>query len=137
MAKKTFISPDRKIGDDFSSGISTHVDWEPRTNIIEAGDDVLIEVELPGVDKEDISMVLENDNLLILRGIKRQPRLKETNPAKRCNYHLFEREFGSFYKRIMIDFPLDSSNIQSKMKNGVLTVTIPKKKTERISVEIK
>ena len=137
MAKKTFMSPGSKIRDDFSTGISTHVDWEPRTNIIEAGDDVLIEVELPGVDKENISMVLENDKILILRGIKRQPRVKETNPAKRCTYHLFEREFGSFYKRIIIDFPLDSSNIKSGMKNGVLTVTIPKKKTERISVEIK
>jgi HSP20 family protein len=137
MAKKTFMSPDRKISDDFSSRISTHVDWEPRTNIIEAGDEILIEVELPGVDKDDISMVLENDNTFILRGIKRKPRLMETNPAKRFTYHLFEREFGSFYKRIIIDFPLDSSNIQSGMKNGVLTVTIPKKKTERISVRIK
>ena len=133
MAKKSFLFPKSGIDDDFSSRISTYVDWEPSTNIIEVGDTVVIEVELPGVNKEDVSMVLENDNLLILRGLKRQPRLNESKPV---THHLFEREFGSFYKRVVVDFPLDVTNISSVMKNGVLTVKIPRKKTERISVEI-
>jgi HSP20 family protein len=134
MAKRSFLSPDSEVNDSFSSRISTHVDWEPRTNIIEAGDIVIIEVELPGVNKEDVSIVLDNDNILIMRGLKRQPRLNE---SKGVTYHLFEREFGSFYKRISIDFPLDSSRIKSVMENGVLIVKIPRKKAERISVEIK
>jgi HSP20 family protein len=135
MAKRSFLFPDSDANDNFSSRISTHVDWEPRTNIIEAGDVVIIEVELPGVNKEDVSMVLDNDNILIMRGIKPQPRLNESNGG--VTHHLFEREFGSFYKRIVIDFPLDSSKIKSVMENGVLTVKIPRKKAERISVEIK
>ncbi|UCH94892.1 MAG: Hsp20/alpha crystallin family protein [Candidatus Aminicenantes bacterium] len=134
MAKKSFIFPDSEINDNFSSRISTHVDWEPRTNIIEVGDVVIIEVELPGVSKEDVSITLEDDNILIIRGVRRQPRLDE---SERVTYHMFEREFGSFYKRIVIDFPLDSSRINSVMENGVLTVKIPRKKAERISVEIK
>lgn len=134
MAKKSFMLPKNGIEDDFSSRISTYVDWEPRTNIIEAGEIIIVEVELPGVNKEDVSMVLENDNLLILRGVKRQPRVSE---AIRATYHLFEREFGSFYKRILLDSPLDSSSISSIMENGVLIINIPKKKPERISVEIK
>ena len=134
MAKRSFLSSNSEVSDNFSSRISTHVDWEPRTNIIEAGDVAIIEVELPGVNKEDVSMVLDNDNILIMRGLKRQPRLNE---SKGVTYHLFEREFGSFYKRIIIDFPLDSSGIKSVMENGVLIVKIPRKKAERISVEIK
>ncbi len=134
MAKRSFLSLDSQVNDNFSSRISTHVDWEPRTNIIEAGDVVIIEVELPGVNKEDVSMILDNDNILVMRGIKRQPRLNE---SERVTYHLFEREFGSFYKRIIIDFPLDPSRIKSVMENGVLIVKIPRKKAERISVEIK
>lgn len=134
MAKRSFLSPDSEVNDSFSSRISTHVDWEPRTNIIETGDIVIIEVELPGVNKEDVSIVLDDDNILIMRGLKRQPRLNE---SKGVTYHLFEREFGSFYKRIIIDFPLDSSRIKSVMENGVLIVKIPRKKAERISVEIK
>jgi len=134
MAKKSFLFPKNGIKDDFSSRISTHVDWEPRTNIIESGDSIIVEVELPGVNKENVSMILENDSLLILRGIKKQPRVNE---SKQVTYHLFEREFGSFYKRIDLDFPLDSSKIKSEMENGVLTINILKKKPERISVEIK
>lgn len=134
MAKRSFLSLDSQLSDNFSSRISTHVDWEPRTNIIEAGDVVIIEVELPGVNKEDVSMVLDNDNILVMRGIKRQPRLNESQGV---TYHLFDREFGSFYKRIIIDFPLDPTRIKSVMENGVLIVKIPRKKAERISVEIK
>ena len=134
MAKRSFLSLDSRGNDNFSSRISTHVDWEPRTNIIEAGDIVIIEVELPGVNKEDVSMVLDNNNILVMRGIKRQPRLNESQGV---TYHLFEREFGSFYKRIIIDFPLDPSKVKSVMENGVLIVKIPRKKAERISVEIK
>jgi HSP20 family protein len=134
MAKRSFLSPDSHVSDNFSSRISTHVDWEPRTNIIEAGDVVIIEVELPGVNKNDVSMVLDNDNILVMRGIKRQPRLNESQGV---TYHLFEREFGSFYKRIIIDLPLDSTRIKSVMENGVLIIKIPRKKAERISVEIK
>jgi HSP20 family protein len=136
MAKKNFHFPDPTIGNNFSTGISTHVDWEPMTNIIEAGDVLVIEVELPGVNKDDVTIHLEGDTHLIIRGTKHQPRLKKESDTK-MTYYLFEREFGSFYKRIIIDFPLDASNIESVMENGVLTVKIPKKKPGKISVDIK
>ncbi|MCP5052167.1 MAG: Hsp20/alpha crystallin family protein [bacterium] len=136
MAKKTFLFPEAEIGGNFSSGISTHVDWEPRTNIIEAGNLMLVEIELPGVNKDDVSIQLQDESHLIIRGTKHQPRLN-TEPEEKTTYYLFEREFGSFYKRIAIDFPLDSSKIESQMENGVLTVEIPKKKTGKISVDIK
>jgi len=138
MAKRNYILTQVENGGNFSSGISTHVDWEPRSNIIEAGDGelLIIEVELPGVNKEDVSIFLEEANYLVIRGIKRQPRLNASD-VKRATYYLFEREFGSFYKRIFIDFPLDASRIKSTMENGVLTVKIPRKKAEKISVEVK
>ncbi|MCP5104113.1 MAG: Hsp20/alpha crystallin family protein [bacterium] len=133
MVKKDYPFSDVKIGKNFSSGISTHVDWEPRTNIIEAGDLLLIEVELPGVNKDDVSILLQGDKELVIRGTKTQPRLD----APRGTYHLFEREFGSFYKKVVIEFPLDASNINSHMENGVLTIKLPRKKPQKISVDIK
>ena len=135
MAKKSFF-PEVENRNNFSSGISTYVDWEPRTNIIQAGEWLIVEVELPGVKKDDVSISLEKDNLLVIRGTKHQPRLNENNDNK-VTYYLFEREFGSFYKRIVIDFPLDVSKIDTIMENGVLTMKFPKKKSEKISVEIK
>lgn len=133
MVKKKFSFSEIEISKNFSSRISTHVDWEPNTNIIEAGDLLIIEVELPGVNKDDVSILLQGSNELIIRGTKNQPRLKEPQ----VTYYLFEREFGSFYKKIIIDFPLDSSNINSTMENGVLIVQIPRKKIAKVSVDIK
>ena len=129
MAKKSFTFPKIETSGKYSTGISTHVDWEPHANIFDAGSAVVVEIELPGVKKEDISIILEKETLLIIRGIKHQPRQEE---KERINYHLFEREFGSFYKRINIDFPLDSNDICSKLENGVLTIKIPQKKTGTI-----
>lgn len=134
MAKKSFSFPKIEIGSKFSTGISTHVDWEPQTNIIDTTPMLIIEVELPGVNKKDVSIILETEHLLIIRGVKHHPRKNENEGM---NYYLFEREFGSFYKRIVLDFPLESEGISSTMENGVLTVKIPKKKTGKIPVEIK
>jgi len=134
MAKKNFDYSEIEIRNNFTTGISTHVDWEPNTNIIDAGALIIIEVELPGVIKDDISIYLQDKNILIIRGLKRQPRINE---PERLTYYLFEREFGTFYKRITISFPLDTSKIESTMENGVLTLQIPKKKTESITVDIK
>jgi HSP20 family protein len=133
MVKKKFSFSEIEISKNFSSRISTHVDWEPNTNIIEAGDLLIIEVELPGVNKDDVSILLQGSNELIIRGTKSQPRLNKPQ----VTYYLFEREFGSFYKKIIIDFPLDSSNIKSTMDNGVLIVQLPRKKIAKISVDIK
>jgi HSP20 family protein len=133
MAKKNFSFSEIEISKNFSSRISTHVDWEPNTNIIEAGDKLIVEVELPGVNKDDVSIMLEGRNELIIRGNKLQPKINEPQ----VTYYLFEREFGTFYKKIIIDFPLDTSNIKSVMENGVLIVQIPRKEVSKISVDIK
>lgn len=133
MAKKNFPFSEIEISKNFSSRISTHVDWEPNTNIIESGDKLIVEVELPGVNKDDVSILLQGKNELIIRGTKPQPRLNEPQ----VTYYLFEREFGTFYKKIIIDFPLDTSNIKSVMENGVLIVQIPRKEVSKVSVDIK
>lgn len=132
MGKKNYPSFEVEISKNFSSGISTHVDWEPSTNIIECGETLVVEMELPGVNKEDVSILLQENRELIIRGIKNKPPIIET----RVTYYLFEREYGQFYKRIVIDFALDSDNISSSMENGVLTIQIPKKKAKEIAVEI-
>ena len=133
MAKKNFSFSEIDSGKNFSSRISTKVDWAPDTNIIEADDMLIIEVELPGVIKDDVTILIQGTNELIIKGEKSQPRLK----AAQVTYFLFEREFGAFYKKIIVDFPVDSSRIESMMENGVLIIQIPRKKLTKISVDIK
>lgn len=132
MGKKKFSLFEVDISKRFPAGISTHVDWEPNTNIIEIKDRIVIEVELPGVIKEDVSIELKGTSELIIRGVKKQPRFDDDQHT----YYLFEREFGSFFKKIMIGVALDTSTINSVMENGVLTIHIAKKKIDKISIEV-
>ena len=131
MAKKNYPFFEVEIGKNYPSGISTHTDWKPSTNIVETRDSLVIEMELPGVAKEDVAITLVNNQELIIKGFKNQPRLEPVT------YYLFEREFGAFYKRIVIDFPLDTGTVRSLMENGVLTIEVRKRRDSRIDVEIK
>jgi HSP20 family protein len=132
MGKKNYPLFEIEISKNFPSGISTHIDWKPNTNIIETDDSLIIEIELPGVEKHDVTISLLNNQELVIKGIKKQPRLEH----ERMTYYLFEREFGTFFKKIVIDFPLDITRIHSVMENGVLNIQIPKKAVQKMSIEI-
>jgi HSP20 family protein len=133
MAKKNYPFFEVEIGKNYPSGISTHIDWKPSTNIVETRDSLVIEMELPGVAKSDVSITLLNNQELIVKGLKKQPRL-EQEPV---TYYLFEREFGTFFKKIVIDFPLDTTTVQSLMEDGGLTIKVRKRRESKIAVEIK
>lgn len=132
MGKKNYPFFEIEEKEEFSSGIRTSQDWEPLTNIYETDKSVIIEIELPGVPIEDISIVLNDNRELIVKGVKEQPRVLDTS----INYYLFERKFGSFQKKILIDFPIESEKIRSVMENGVLIIEMYKKLIEKISVKI-
>jgi len=133
MVKKNYPFFEVEISKNYPSGISTHIDWKPSTNIVETQDSLIIEMELPGVAKSDVAITLLNNQELIVKGHKKQPRL-EHEPV---TYYLFEREFGTFFKKIVIDFPLDTATVQSLMENGVLTIEVRKRLESKIAVEIK
>ena len=133
MAKKHYPFFEIEISKNYPSGISTHIDWKPNTNIVETRDSLIIEMELPGVAKSDVAITLLNNQELIIKGVKKQPR-QEREPL---TYYLFEREFGTFYKKIVIDFPLDTTQVKSLMENGVLTIEVRKCSESKIAVEIK
>ncbi len=132
MAKKRFSLFEIEIQKNFSSGISTKVDWEPITNIIESETELIFEIELPGVNKEDVFIELQKNTVLMVSGIKKQPKIGDTS-----NYYLFEREFGNFNKRIALNIPIDSDKIESFMVDGVLKIILPKGERKKILVDIK
>lgn len=93
-----------------------------------------IEVELPGMDQEDVD-VSYSDGLLTISGEK-----KEEKEEKKKDYYRKERSFGAFRRILPIPGAVEESKIQASFKKGVLSIELPKtkeaqKKVKKISVK--
>ena len=87
--------------------------------------DVLVRVELPGMDKADCQITIEG-NVLHLRGEKRFER--DTSDS---TYHVMERAYGAFHRAIPLPRNVNIENAEASFKNGVLTVRLPKEGADR------
>jgi HSP20 family protein len=108
--------------------------WTPAVDITEHDDEYSVKVELPGVNKDDVKLTLEN-NILTIRGEKKQE--KET---KKENYHRIERCYGSFQRSFTLPNAIKSERIDASFKDGILTVILPKAeeaKPKQIEVKVK
>lgn len=95
--------------------------WRPNLDIYENEKEVVVEVELPGVEREDVKVLVLNDRLDI-RGIKRGYSCGEPD----FRFHLMEREYGYFQRIINLPRTLDPSSSRAVLKNGVLRIYLPK-----------
>ncbi len=95
--------------------------WRPNIDIYENEKEIVVEVELPGVKKEDVKISLYNERLDI-RGIKRGFCGSEEN----VRFLLMEREYGYFQRSILLPHFYDPSLIRAVFKNGILTISLTK-----------
>lgn len=108
--------------------------WAPSVDIAETETAYTVKVELPGVEKENVKITMQ-DNILTLRGEKKQE--KESNQS---NYHRVERSFGSFQRSFSLPSSVLSDKIDAVYNNGVLSITLPKAENARpkeIEVKVK
>ncbi len=108
--------------------------WCPAVDIYENEDSLHIDVEIPGMKKEEIRVSLEN-NVLSLRGEKKQQK-----EVKEVNYYRWERRHDSFSRAFELPMPVQSDKINASYKNGVLSVVLPKTeqvKPKDIPIEVK
>ena len=92
--------------------------WHPRSDLIEKPDHYLIHVELPGLERDDISIDVE-DNVLTVSGETKQEREEEERGY-------YERRYGSFARSFHLPRGIKNDEIDANFKNGLLTVTVPK-----------
>ena len=99
--------------------------WSPAVDIYETEGEIVVKAELPGMERKDITLNLEN-NILTIRGERRF--VKET---KDDNYHRIERSYGTFSRSFSIPTTVDEEKIRADYKEGVLKVALPKKEQAR------
>jgi HSP20 family molecular chaperone IbpA len=104
--------------------------YSPRVDIVEAGDELILYADLPGVAPEDLDLHFENRELTIQGKVS--PRHKD------IQFVYGEYGIGDFYRTFTIGEQIDSSKISAELKNGVLTLHLPKvedAKPRRIEVK--
>jgi HSP20 family protein len=95
-------------------------DWAPSLDISETKDSLVVKIEVPGIEQNDIQISLQ-ENLLTIKGEKRYERADNEE-----RYHRVERAYGMFLRSIRLPVAVDDSKVTATFKNGLLTVTLPK-----------
>ena len=92
----------------------------PKVNIVDLEDKVVIEAGVPGMDKDSVKVEVI-DNILTIRGIKQESRYDQKTPYLRR-----ELKQSSFNRSFGLGEHLDTSKVDAKFNDGLLTITLPK-----------
>ncbi len=100
----------------------------PPVNVVEDKDNIYVYVELPGVNPEDVELDI-SENSLIIKGERK---------VEEGKYFRQERPTGTFQRIINFNVKVEKDKAKASMKNGLLTIIIPKKeevKSRQIPIE--
>lgn len=105
----------------------------PAIEVSETDNEIIVKAAVPGVDKKDLNISILNNNLIIKGEVKRE---KE---EKKKNYYKQEIAYGSFSRTIPLPAEVKVDEIKANMKNGVVTITVPKAekaKAKEITIDV-
>jgi len=106
--------------------------WSPVVDVTETKDELLFAIELPGFEKDEVEITVENRELRI-SGERKQVEDKDSTR------HRSERWYGRFLRSFRLPPTVDEEKISANLKNGLLTLTLPKKeeiKPKQIPVKV-
>jgi len=103
----------------FDSTPAYRYSYWPAVNIYNNNDEYVVVAKLPGVKKEDVSVILK-DNSLKISGEKKEDKKDKEN----CYFN--ERYSGKFERNFLLNEKIDSNKIDAEMKNGLLMIKLPK-----------
>jgi len=107
--------------------------WTPPVDLYETPTDFILTAELPGLSRDQIEIEAE-ENRIAIRGARASTPGREI-PCEQ--YHRVERGHGRFSRAFSLPEPIDVEGIKADLKDGVLTITIPKsadRQARRINV---
>jgi HSP20 family protein len=113
---------------------ATGEDLIPAMDVVEHDNDFVVKTELPGVNKEDIQVTLENGVLTIGAETRSEKEEKQEGRVIRQ-----ERRYGRFVRSLRLGTQVDEKGVKANYKDGVLELTLPKAeavKPKKISVDV-
>jgi HSP20 family protein len=115
-------------------GLTRRMGLTPAIDLSETKDDIIVKVEIPGIDSKDIDISLSG-NVLGIKGEKRQEKVDKDE-----DFHRVERSYGSFSRSVKLPCEVEEKEITATYERGVLNVRLPKcepSKPKRIKIDVK
>lgn len=94
--------------------------WAPAVDIAENKDDLVVNVEVPGMKKEDVKVTFQ-DGILTIKGERKQEK-----EEKDKSFHRIERSYGSFCRSFTLPTTVQGEKIKANYRDGVLMISLPK-----------
>jgi len=127
---RSFEAVARKMGDvagEFEKGFSfEYGSFAPRVDIAEDEKGIYFQFELSGINKEDVKLKINDEDVLFISGVKK----RRENTENMCCLRS-ERNFGEFSRSFQLPENINRDSISAKYENGVLFVSIDKKEPEK------
>ena len=126
-----------RLFDSFFEGwpfsVSTeNAEWIPSVDVSETAKEVVVNVEVPGMDPKDMDISL-HEGLLTIKGER-----KHEKEEKEKAFHRIERRYGAFSRAIRLPADVDPDNVKATYKHGMLNIRMPKTKEESAKkIEVK
>jgi HSP20 family protein len=105
--------------------------WFPAVDIYEKEDEVVLEIELAGVLKKDVKILLAG-NRVEVKGLKR-----EVPDGEGARYHRLERAYGTFRRLIFLPAAVAAEGTSATLENGILTIVLKKPPRRGREVEVR
>jgi len=106
--------------------------WTPAVDIYELPESIEMTFEIPGVDKNDVKVTFENNQLTVTG----ERRLEHAD--KREGYHRVERSYGGFVRSFTLPNTIDPNRINAEYENGLLRLSLPKRpESQPRAIEVK
>lgn len=120
-----------QAGDDQDESSVVTSQWAPLVDIKEEPEQFVIYADLPGIDPQDVEVLMDK-GILTIKGERKSETSEQTE-----RYSRVERRYGSFHRRFALPDSADPDGIAATGRNGVLMISIPKRpetKPRRIQV---
>ncbi len=101
--------------------------WRPPTDLYETADDVVVRVEVAGIQPGDFTITFDRRRLIV-----RGRRQGDVEPRA---YHQMEISFGDFLSELEIPCAVDAEEIEAQYTGGFLEIILPKAQAHRITIE--
>jgi HSP20 family protein len=106
--------------------VTSRGSWLPPVDIYETADrQIVLKAELPGLERSDIDLTVENSTLTIRGERKRDGTVPEDR------YHRLERAYGAFTRSFTLPNTVDGAKVRAEYRDGVLSVTLPTREEAR------